>query len=163
MPAKRVRKHGKPAPPVTLEEKYPPSAPCTCDVCRAYCARPGWLTVAQAARAIESGHASRMMLEMSPDLSFGVLSPAYKGCEAQFVNHVWQSRGCTFLQDGLCELFGTGLQPLECRYCHHTRRGLGEQCHADIEKDWRTPAGVSLVVKWSRLTGLWEKMAARAI
>jgi len=59
---------------VNLIQKYPPSEPCSCDICLGYCLRPGWWTVAQAARAIDAGYAGRMMLEMSPDLSFGVLS-----------------------------------------------------------------------------------------
>jgi hypothetical protein len=44
-------------------------------------------------------------------------------------------RGCNFNQNQRCELHGTGFQPLECRYCHHERRGMGENCHLDIEKD----------------------------
>jgi len=58
------------------------------------------------------------------------------------------------LMDGLCELFGTGLEPLECRFCHHLRVGLGEKCHADIEKDWQTLAGQVLVKKWIVQSGI---------
>ena len=36
----------------SLEEKYPPSEPCACEICRAYCARPGWWTVEEARRAM---------------------------------------------------------------------------------------------------------------
>lgn len=39
----------------TLVEKYPPSPPCSCDICMGYCIRPGWWTVDQAERAIKSG------------------------------------------------------------------------------------------------------------
>jgi hypothetical protein len=39
---------------------------------------------------------------------------------------------------------------LECRFCHHERRGLGPKCHADLEKDWKTPAGQTLVDQWLR-------------
>ena len=42
----------------------------------------GWWTVEQAAEAISTGLAFRMMLEIAPELTFGVLSPAFKGCEA---------------------------------------------------------------------------------
>jgi hypothetical protein len=126
-----------------------------------YCRRPGWWTVEEAARAIEAGIANRMMLEMSPDRSFGVLSPAFKGCEVEFALQRYADRGCTFLKKNRCELYGTGLQPLECRYCHHDRPGLGQQCHADIEKDWHTQAGSALVVRWSKLTGFWERSIIR--
>jgi hypothetical protein len=43
---------------------------------------------------------------------------------------------------------------LECRFCHHDRPGCGEACHADLEKDWDTPAGQQLVMEWGRLMRL---------
>jgi hypothetical protein len=142
----------------TLEEKYPPSEPCACQVCLGFCARPGWWSVAEAAIAMEAGFANRMMLEMSPERTFGVLSPAFKGNEGAFSRQEFADQGCTFLVDGRCELHGTGLQPLECRFCHHDRQGGGALCHADLEKDWATPDGQSLVVKWSRLTGFLDRL-----
>lgn len=145
--------------PQTLAEKYPPSKPCACEICVSYCKRPGWWTVEEAAQAIEAGYGSRMMLEMSPDFSFGVLAPAFKGCEVAFALNRYADHGCTFLQDERCELYGTGCQPLECRYCHHDRPGMGPKCHADIEKDWNTPVGRALVVRWSKLTGFWNRLA----
>jgi hypothetical protein len=142
----------------SLAEKYPPSEPCGCKICLSYCKRLGWWAVAEAARAIDAGYGNRMMLEMSPDRSFGVLSPAFNGCEAAFATNYHASRGCNFLKDHLCELHGTGFQPLECRFCHHDRIGLGPKCHADLEKDWNAPTGRALVVKWSKLTGFWEQL-----
>lgn len=138
----------------TLLEKYPASDPCECEVCLNYCVRPGWWTVEQAAAAIDAGYGHRMMLEMSPEFTFGVLSPAFKGCEKYFALHAYARNGCTFLKDKRCELFGTGHQPLECRFCHHERQGLGTQCHADLEKDWNTPAGQALVNKWFGENGI---------
>ncbi len=146
----------------SLAGKYPPSEPCSCEVCLAFCARPGWWTVAEAARALEAGFGSRMMLEMAPSRSYGVLSPAFKGNELGFARQIFSGRGCTFLKDNLCELFGTGFQPLECRFCHHDRPGQGPRCHADIEKDWNTPAGIALVVRWSKQTGFWEQNVIRS-
>ena len=139
--------------PKTLAEKYPPSEPCTCSICLSYCARPGWWTVKEAARAIEAGLGHRMMLEIAPELTFGVLSPAFKGCERSFATNQCAKNGCTFLKENRCELYGTGHQPLECRFCHHDRRGLGSKCHADLEKDWNTPAGQTLVQKWVKQVG----------
>jgi hypothetical protein len=143
--------------PKNLAEKYPPSKPCSCEICLSYCKRPGWWTVEEAARAIDAGYANRMMLEMAPERSFGVLSPAFKGCEGDFALDRCADRGCTFLKENLCELHGTGLQPLECCFCHHDRPGMGDQCHADIEKEWNTPTGRGLVVRWSKQTGFWER------
>lgn len=132
----------------TIYEKYPPSEPCGCLICKAYCRRPGWWTVEEAAKAIESGYGRRMMLEISPELTFGVLSPAFRGCEGYYAIREFSSLGCNFLKEGLCELHGSGMQPLECRYCHHSRKGLGEKCHTDIEKDWNSLAGQKLVKEW---------------
>jgi hypothetical protein len=117
-----------------------------------YCARPGWWAVAEAARAIEAGYAQRMMLEVAPEFTFGVLSPAFKGCEMQLALNEFASYGCTFFTNNKCELHGTGYQPLECRYCHHDRLGMGPKCHADIEKDWNTPAGQALILRWCEIT-----------
>ena len=142
----------------TLPEKYPPSEPCACDICLSYCARPGWWTVEEATRALEAGYEDRMMLEIAPELTFGVLSPAFKGCEKNFATNQFAKNGCNFLKDDRCELYGTGYQPLECRFCHHERRGLGPRCHADLEKDWKTPAGQALVEKWIKQVGLWHRV-----
>jgi len=142
---------------LALAEKYPPSPPCSCEVCQSYCKRPGWWTVEQAARAVESGYATRMMLEMAPEMTFGVLAPAFKGSETMFAYNEYASRGCTFLVDNKCELHGTEHQPLECRFCHHDRPGMGTRCHADIERDWNSKAGRALVVKWSQLVGFMKR------
>ncbi len=138
----------------SLEEKYPPSQPCGCEVCLGYCKRPGWWSVAEAARALEAGYGGRMMIEFSPERAWAVLSPAFKGCEGNFALAHFTDQGCTFLEQGLCALHGTGCQPLECRFCHHDRAGLGPRCHADLERDWNTPAGQALAARWLREMGL---------
>jgi len=142
----------------SLIDEYPASRPCSCETCRGYCMRPGWWTVDQAGRAITGGYAGRMMLEMSRDRSFGVLSPAFKGCEQAFAMDLFSNNGCTFLHNGKCELFGTGYEPLECRYCHHDRRGMGTRCHLDIGKDWNGEEGRALVVLWSKQTDFWNRL-----
>lgn len=133
---------------MNLDQRYPPSNPCSCHICRGFCVRPGWWTVEEASRVLDTAWAYRMMLEISPERDMGILSPAFKGNEAFFALQQNAHRGCTFLKNGLCELFGTGLQPLECRFCHHDRIGIGVQCHLDLENDWRTLAGQALVLKW---------------
>jgi hypothetical protein len=119
--------------------------------------RPGWWTVEEAERAIEGGYANRMMLEISPERDFGVLSPSFKGNEGNHAFKIFSRNGCTFLQNDLCELFGTGFQPLECRFCHHERLGVGPECHLDIEKDWNTLKGKRLIVRWGNVTEFWRK------
>jgi len=99
-----------------------------------------------------------MMLEMAPEMTFGVLSPAFKGCEANFALQQYSDRWCTFLTNDRCELYGTGVQPLECRFCHHDRKGKGLKCHADLERDWNTPAGRALVSSWLKIVGLAKRL-----
>ncbi len=155
------RKRIKPAHP--LQEVFPPSEPCSCEVCRGFCQRPGWWTVQEAQSAIGAGLAERMMLELAPERSFGVLSPAFRGCEGLYAIEELRLGGCTFQQDGLCALHGTGNMPLECRFCHHARPGQGEVCHAALEQDWNTPAGQALVVHWQRITGFWKRSTNQAM
>lgn len=140
-----------------LLKKYPKSLPCDCIICKSFCSRPGWWTVEEARRVIEAGYKMRMMLEMSPDLTIGVLSPAFKGCEGNFALQEYANNECTFLINELCELHGTKYQPLECCYSHHSRKGLGKICHNDLEMDWRTVTGQRLVEQWGILVGLWER------
>jgi hypothetical protein len=142
---------------LTLHEKYPPSEPCSCKICVSYCKRPGWWTIEEAKKAIEAGFSERIMLEISPERDFTVLSPAFKGNEGNYALQIFAENGCTFLKNGLCELFETGFQPLECRFCHHKRKGLGIKCHTDIEKEWNSNEAKRLIVKWGNITGFWQR------
>jgi hypothetical protein len=96
-----------------------------------------------------------MMLELSTDRRSAVLSPAFKGNEGNYALNDHAGNGCTFLTpDQHCGLFGTGLQPLECRFCHHTRRGEGPKCHRALERDWNSHFGRKLVARWATVHGL---------
>ncbi len=145
----------------TLKQKYPPSEPCSCETCRSYCLRPGWWTVEEAEAAIRAGYAHRMMLELSPDGDLAVLSPAFLGNEVNFALQDFAGNGCSFFREGHCELFGTGHEPLECRFCHHDRTRRGMECHQDLAKDWMTPHAKRVIVRWGNLTGFWEKQGLR--
>lgn len=140
-----------------LHNKYPPSESCTCDKCVRFCIRPGWWTIEEATLAIKEGYANRMMLEVSPEKDFCVLSPAFKGNEVDFAFQVNANNGCTFLKNERCELFATDIMPLECRFCHHDRMGQGVKCHADIEEEWKSNEAKRLVIRWGNGTGFWKK------
>lgn len=148
---------------LTLAEKYPPSESCSCEICIGYCNRPGWWTVEEARKVIEAGYAKRMMFEVSPERDFGVLSPAFKGNESNYSLQIYSKQGCTFLKNGLCELYEKGLVPLECRYCHHERKGLGLKCHLDIEKEWKTDTAKRLIIRWGNMTGFWEQQGLKIV
>jgi hypothetical protein len=142
---------------MNLYRMFPPSEPCSCDICTGYCQRPGWWIPEEVQKAIDAGYGNRMMLELSPDKTFSVLSPAFRGNEENFAMHFYSGNACTFLQNGLCELFGTGLQPLECRYCHHQRKGKGKFCHLAIEKEWRKNNSKRIIIQWGIQTGFWKR------
>lgn len=135
-------------PAIPISERFPPSEACDCTVCRAYCARPGWWSVEQARLAFLAGYGKSMMLELSPDHSFGVLSPAFRGCEGMFALQTFAHNGCTFLHRDRCKLHGTQFFPLECSFCHHSREGQGMLCHDALARDWDSPAGKLLVKDW---------------
>ena len=148
---------------MNLYRKFPPSEPCSCNICRDYCQRPGWWTPEEVQRAIGAGYGKRMMLEFSPDKTFSVLSPAFRGNEENFAMQLYSGNGCTFLQNGLCELFGTGFQPLECRYCHHLRKGKGISCHLAIGKEWKKNSSKRIIIQWGNQTGLWKQLGISVI
>ncbi len=137
-----------------LYRRFPPSEPCSCDVCRYFCHRPGWPLVSEARSAIESGLAGRLMLEFSPDRSFAVLAPAFRGNEAFFALAEYSVNICTFYSDGKCRIFGKPYQPIECRFCHHSRLGSGMACHEETGRDWNTAKGKRLVRQWLLICGL---------
>lgn len=138
-----------------LYAKYPPSQSCCCPVCLSYCKRPGWPLVEEARLAVEAGLANRLMLEFSPDLSYGILEPAFKGNEGYFALALYASQGCTFLEDmGQCSIFSQPYRPLECRFCHHERIGRGIHCHQAIAHEWNSSKGKRLVHYWLQEQGL---------
>lgn len=107
---------------------------------------------------MNAGYADRMMVEVSPELNFGVISPAFVGCEGGIALQEFSRNGCNFFKDGLCELHPTGLLPLECSFCHHERVGQGIECHTDLEKEWKTEKGKQLVNVWLRTMGIDRKL-----
>jgi hypothetical protein len=133
---------------------YPKSDPCSCEICLSFCKRPGWWTVSQAEKAVKAGYANKMMLEISPEKDFGVLSPAFNGCEGNFALNEFANNGCNFHKNNLCELHSTEHMPLECSFCHHERLGIGQKCHLELEKQWHTKRGQELVKRWSKIVGI---------
>jgi len=88
------------------------------------------------------------MLEVSPEHTFGVLSPAFYGCEGNFSLQIYSKNGCNFLKNNRCELYNSGYTPLECRFCHHDRIGEGQECHSVLENEWNSDAGRNLIDTW---------------
>lgn len=131
-----------------LYKKYPPSESCSCSECQSYCTRPGWWLPKEAEKAIAHGYAKRMMLEVSPVYNYAVLAPAFKGNEGRYALRIFSSNGCTFFNNQRCDLYSQNLQPLECRFCHHSRKGKGIQCHISIGNEWKKEYARKLIAHW---------------
>ena len=91
------------------------------------------------------------MLEVSPEMTFGVLSPAFKGCENNFALQEYSKYGCNYLLNNRCELYEAGYTPLECRFCHHDRLGKGTECHRALENQWNTVRGQNIIKRWIKM------------
>ena len=141
---------------MNLKKLFPPSEGCSCSICREYCKRPGWWTIEQAELAISMGYAERMMMEISPEFDFAVLSPAFYSCEGSIATNEGYNFGCNFLKNGLCELHNTDILPLECAFCHHSRIGQGIKCHMAIERQWKSIEGQMLVARWQSIVNLYK-------
>lgn|GEM_PF-598596 len=128
--------------------KFPKSPDCACDICSNYCRRPGWFLVEEARSAIDKGLSDRLMLELSADFPFGVLAPAFTDNEGNIALRMHSGKPCTFLKNQKCEIHNETFFPLECRYCHHSRKNMGLQCHLEIARDWNSSKGKRLVRKW---------------
>lgn len=99
-----------------------------------------------------------MMLEISPDFKFAVLSPAFYGCEGFIATNDGAKNGCNLLKEGMCELHDTDFLPLECAFCHHERVGKGIVCHNEISDQWHTLEAQKLVARWQKIVNLEEKL-----
>ena len=137
-----------------LYDRFPPSKACSCTTCISFCRRPGWPLVEEMHLAIDAGLASHLMLEFSPNLSFGILAPAFFGKEGMFALTCFSNNYCTFFDQGRCALFGLPYRPLECRFCHHERIGQGKACHLALAHEWNTSKGKRLVHRWLRMMQL---------
>jgi len=99
-----------------------------------------------------------MMLEVAPDFSFAVLSPAFKGCEGYIAINEFASAGCIFYSGGLCEIHASDIQPLECRVCHHESQGMGPKIHRELENEWNTKKGQKVVINWMKEIKFHDKL-----
>lgn len=112
---------------------------CTCRSCVGLCEKnPGWMTPADAKKAIRAGLASRLMRDwLDPCSKVGNKERIYLLCPASddrggedapewddmhggggdfvasFLNPPWKGR-CTFLSNGRCDIHNSGFKPTQC-------------------------------------------------
>lgn len=125
---KRKKKHR------SLRDKYPPSEPCSCEICRSYCVRPGWWTVEEASKAIKAGYGHRMMLEIAPEMTFGVLSPAFKGCEGFMLCRSIQKTDAIFIQTAFVSFSGQVCRPLNAAIAIISEKASGRNAMRTLKR-----------------------------
>ena len=140
-------------------------ASCNCIQCRAACEFiPGWMTPAEARKAIAKGLAHRLMLCWhggGGHKRIYVLSPAVAGYEgkigpqAVMSGKEWKKGTCTFFGKQRCEIHGSGFKPLECRLALCCNVAIGRQAddaHAHaIPRAWDSWRGRRIIKRWWRM------------
>ena len=140
--------------------------PCSCGQCVSLCERnPGWMTPAEAIKAIAAGHRNRLMRDwLEPSSEVGnderlyLLAAASIGCEGGDAPEFEQmdllmgncSKGqCTFLKDGRCEIHATDYKPKQCREslgCEHSGPD-----NYEMARLWNTDEGRNALAAWSNI------------
>jgi Fe-S-cluster containining protein len=143
---------------------------CTCPECVSLCEdNPGWMTPAEARRAIEAGLGGRLMVDwLEPCSEVGnerrlyLLCPAAEGCEGgacrefstfELLTVAMVGGGackgrCTFLKDGLCEIHSSGFKPVQCRKSFECRGNPEYPDNYAVARLWDTEEGRAVMAMW---------------
>lgn len=152
---------------------------CTCHECVSACEHnPGWMSPADATRAIEAGHAGKLMLDwLEPCTEVGnktrifVLSPASDDRGGGMAPEVEEMHGfssgrcffgmwlggerpykgrCVYLKRGRCSIHASGFKPHQCRMS----LGCGDNDlgvdNYTMAKMWRGREPRAVVAEWRR-------------
>lgn len=124
---------------------------CDCGKCSSMCHSPCCGTPEDIEILIKAGYAKRLMFD---DLPGGedLIKPALKGYEGQ--KSPWDissSKGCTFWNDGKCELHNLGLKPTQGKLCHHSLNDIENYQISDfINESWERKKGLEVIELWKK-------------
>jgi hypothetical protein len=145
-PRTRQQRNPKDLPLAEMQESS-----CDCEVCRSMCLRyPCWPTPQEADHLINAGYGERLDLEHYQEYdaktdrflpAVWVVCPKLRGTELH-------PKGCTFQNEGLCELHGKH-KPLEGRLAHHS--GTPANLHQEMKSLWDTSVGRRVVEKFRKM------------
>ena len=85
-----------------------------------------------------------------PDL----IKPALKGYEGGYSPWaITTMQGCTFWNNGLCDLHDLGLKPMHAKLSHHdlTLDQVNEIADA-VTEEWETEKATQVIDKWKKIT-----------
>lgn len=129
---------------------------CSCWKCQRMCERPCWGTPEDLQKIIDAGYSNRLMLDWwnaseDIDKGFFILAPALKGAEGKAAPFNPKSKeGCTFFNNGLCDLHSLGLKPSEGKLasCNkkHSAKEIG--LHEEVARTWENETSQLFAEKW---------------
>lgn len=97
---------------------------------------------------MEKGYGNRLSLLYSIDAP-EVLRPSLKGEEGKKTYYSFSSRGCTFFNEGKCELHNLGLKPWEGHVSHHDNTQEEKDAIGKfLEKEWKSKKAKDLIKRW---------------
>ncbi len=154
-------------------EPVRPLRVCHCEECVSLCQRnPGWMTPAEAMRAMDAGLGPRLMRDwLEPSHRLGnterlyVLAAASVGREGRDAPEIGDTldfnyvafllgrakKGrCTFLENDLCTIHDSGFKPKQCRESLGCQTKTGPDNY-EMARHWDTEAGQAALVRWEEI------------
>lgn len=125
---------------------------CDCIRCSSMCHAPCCGTPKDFERLMDAGYGKRLMYD---DLPGGatMLKPALKGYEG--LTAPWKTyshMGCTFWENGLCQLHTSGLKPSQGKLALHDQSEEDQAHIADfLDKSWKAKNAKKTLKRWKEL------------
>jgi hypothetical protein len=142
---------------------------CTCDSCKAMCTRPCWPTPSEVRVLIKRGYAKKLCCDYwteNGNDEIEIIGPALKGYEGEKAAlYPMSEEGCTFWNNGLCDLHDVGLKPLEGRLANHANVHASENpvaLHAAVAQLWDSDEGRAVVAEWKEAVDYVERQESTA-
>ncbi len=122
---------------------------CSCDICSSMCQAPCCGTPDDMQKLIDAGYIDRLMLDDWPD-GETLIKPALKGHEGYYAPFETKTvDGCTFWENGLCQLHALKLKPTVGRCVQHdTDNEYHNNLKNHINKSWSTKKAKKMIEKY---------------
>lgn len=126
---------------------------CRCRLCRQQCRIPCLGTPEDILRLLKAGYRERLApTRWAVGLLLGKIPYIVPMVQAK-----QEAGGCTFFQDGLCELHAAGLKPTEGRLSHHTitmeNLKFGVSLSWNVAKEWLDERNFDTIREIVRIMG----------
>lgn len=130
---------------------------CDCEKCRIMCHAPCCGTPEDLEKIIDAGYGARLMYDdiITHKNDVKMLKPALKGHEGERAPWETASKdGCTFWNNGKCDLHSLGLKPTQGKLANHANTQKQNDMMGEmIFESWRTDDAKKVIEKWKKLCG----------